>query len=114
MDVHEPKKDLFNNLSEGKTRLFLAYINGRAVGYLLTSKQHGGVAFGDWLAVDKDFRDQGIASSLLSHWQQDALKQGAHMIQLFTTENDVGFYEKNGFIQGGSMPDAWFGSLSIL
>ena len=109
VDVDEPKKELFNGISKGESRLFLAYIDSKAVGYLLTRKQYGGVAFGHWLAVDKAFRDKGVASSLLSHWESDALKQGAHMLNLYTTENDIYFYKKNGFSLAGSMPDAWFG-----
>jgi len=109
LDIDVPKKDLLDNLSKGKKILFLAYSNAKVVGYLLTDKQDVGVAFGHWLAVDKDFRKQGIASSLLDYWENDALEQGAHMLRLWTTENDVSFYKNRGFTMAGLMPDSWCG-----
>ena len=46
---------------------------------------------------------------MLKVWEQDALKQDVHAIHLWTTENDIGFYKKRGFILGGKFEKAWFG-----
>lgn len=104
-----PKGELKNNLKDGKKVVYLAYAGKRLVGYLLTNKQSGGVAFGHWLAVDADFRDRGVASKLLSFWEKAALAEGAHKLDLYTTKNDVGFYKKLGFILAGECPDCWYG-----
>lgn len=99
------KKDILN----GKKSLYLFYKKARLVGYLLTEENFAGVAFGHWLAVDKNFRNKGVATSLLATWEKDALSQDAHALQLWTTENDIGFYKKKGYILGGKFEKAWLG-----
>lgn len=104
-----PKGELKNNIKSGKKIFYLAYSGKNLVGYLLTNKQDGGVAFGHWLAVAADFRNQGVASKLLSFWEKAALAEGAHKLDLYTTRNDVGFYKKLGFTLAGECPDCWYG-----
>lgn len=102
-------EELEKGIKKGKRILFLAYLENKVVGYLLTNKQFGGVSFGHWLGVDKDFQKQGIGSKLLSAWERDALKQGAHALEINTFEKDRLFYKKCGFIEAGKAPDFWFG-----
>jgi len=105
-----PKKaQLRKELLKGDSPLYLVYEKKRLIGYLLTKKDFAGVAYGDWLAVDRDFQNKGIASELLKAWEQDVLNQGGHVLQLWTTENDIGFYKKKGFTLGGKFEKAWFG-----
>lgn len=105
-----PKKaQLKKDILSGKKSLYLFYEKSRLIGYLLTEKDFAGVAFGQWLAVHKNFRNKGIATSLLETWQKDELSQGVHALQLWTTENDIGFYKKKGFILGGKFEKAWLG-----
>lgn len=115
MNVGLPKKaQLRIEVLEGDRPLYLAYKEDRIVGYLLTKKEYAGVAFGHWLGVDSKFRHKGIGSELLKSWEKDATNMGAHILQLWTTENELGFYEKNKFTLGGKFEKAWFGLNHLL
>lgn len=109
LDEDLPGEDLKKYLREGKRLLYLAYSKNKIVGYLLTFKARAGVAFAQWLAVDALFQNHGIASQLLSFWEKEAFKDGAHSLQLWTTKNDIPFYLNRGFKKGGSFPQGWFG-----
>lgn len=104
-----PKATIRKDIGSGKRVLFLAYINSNLAGYLLTNDLNGGVLFGHWLAVDRDFQKRGVASKLLEFWQKYAIAEGAHMLELFTTKNDVEFYINRGFILAGELPDSYYG-----
>lgn len=108
-EIDVPKKDYLKNIKTGKKILFLGYVNGKLAGYLLTNKLNGGVSFAHWLAVDRAFQKHGVATKLLAFWEKDALRQGAHALELSTTKNDVEFYVNRGFILNGEFPDAWYG-----
>lgn len=109
LDEDLPKEDLRKYIKEGKRILFLAYSKNKAIGYLLTFKTRAGVAFAQWLAVDSAFQKHGIASGLLELWEKEAFGEGAHILQLWTTKNDIPFYLNRGFKKGGSFPQSWFG-----
>ncbi|GEM_PF-768019 len=104
-----PKVELKKGIKKGEKKLFLAYVDDKLAGYLLTNKQNGGVAFGHWLGVDKNFRNQNVGTNLLRFWEKDAFAKGAHKLDLYTTRNDVGFYKKLGFTLAGECPDCWYG-----
>ena len=104
-----PKKTIKKDLGDAKKILFLGYAGAKLAGYLLTNKMNGGVSFAHWLAVDKKFQKRGVASKLLKYWEEDALKQGCHSLNLFTTKNDVEFYVNRGFTLVGEFPNAWYG-----
>jgi ribosomal protein S18 acetylase RimI-like enzyme len=99
------KKDISNK----KKKLFLAFHNNTIVGYLLVAKPYGGVGFADWLAVDPSFQKHGIATLLLSLWEKDIIKEGGHVVQLWTSKNNIPFYKNRGYILIGEFPQAWFG-----
>ena len=103
------KDFLKQEIAKGNKYFFLAYQDNKLGGYLLTNKTHGGVAFGHWLAVDLKFQKRGVASALLSFWEKDAIGDGAHKLQLWTTKNNLTFYKNRGFFKGGNFPDSWFG-----
>jgi len=109
LDEDLPKEDLKKYIKEGKRKLYLAFSKNNIIAYLLTFKPRAGVAFAQWLAVDKGFQKQGVASKLLSFWEKEALNDGAHILHLWTTKNDIPFYENRGFTKGGSFPQSWFG-----
>ena len=84
-----PKEFLKAEIGKGNKYLFLTYQDNKPAGYLLTNKTKGGIAFGHWLGVDTKFQKQGVASALLSFWEKDALSEGAHKLQLWTTRNNL-------------------------
>jgi len=104
-----PKAFLKAEIRKGNKYLFVAYQDDIPVGYLLTNKTKGGIAFGHWLGVNSKFQKQGAATALLSFWEKDALEEGAHKLQLWTTRNNLTFYKNRGFTKGGSFPESWFG-----
>lgn len=104
-----PKKTILEDIIKKKRILFLGYVSENFAGYLLTNKMNGGVSFAHWLGVDKKFQKMGVATSLLKFWEKEALKEGCHALELFTTKNDVEFYVNRGFTLAGEFPDAWYG-----
>ena len=110
MNVGLPKKTKFRkDILSGQRPLYLIFEKKKLAGYLLTTKDFAGVTLGHWLAVDKEYQNKGLATKLLKVWEEDSLRNGAHAIHLWTTENDVGFYKKKGFILGGKFEKAWLG-----
>lgn len=107
-DGLQGKAKLKKDIVRGKFPLYVAYQNSEISGYFLTEKTFAGVAFGYWLGVDKKHQNQGIGSKLLSVWEAEVLKKGAHSIFLWTTENNIKFYKKRGFTLGGTFPKSWF------
>lgn len=79
------------------------------VGFLLYSKNYGGVSLISWLAVEEKFQGQGIATNLLSIWEKDAHENGAHALQVWTTKKNSEFYKNRGFTLSGELPSFWFG-----
>ena len=100
---------LTKKLNKGEKKLYLALKGNKIIGYLLVMESIAGVSFADWLGVDKQYQRRGIASHLLSFWEQEALAEGAHALQLWTTKNNVEFYKKRAFVCGGLFPKAWHG-----
>jgi GNAT superfamily N-acetyltransferase len=47
------------------------------------------------LAVGREYQNKGIASKLLSMWEEDVLAQGGHNIYLWTYDFNVAFYNHN-------------------
>jgi ribosomal protein S18 acetylase RimI-like enzyme len=109
IDVDYSPEWLAERLSKKAKKVYIAKHRGEIVGYLLVSRPNAGIAFGDWLAVDKEFQKKGIATSLLSMWEKDVLAYGGHNIYLWTYEHNIDFYKKRGFVQGGFLPKGWGG-----
>lgn len=113
-DVDYNPQFLSEKLTKGGKRVYLALKEGGIVGYLLVEKSIAGVAFADWLGVEKQSQKQGIASQLLSLWEKDALGEGAHVLHLWTLGDNVEFYKKRDFSCGGFFPKAWHGESCYL
>ena len=109
LEFDHPKELLKDEFLKGKRSIYLAFIRNKVVGYLMTTKTRCGVAFGHWLGVDPKHQRKGIASSFLSAWEKDALKEGAHVLEIWTTVNNLDFYKNRGFTHGGNFPESWFG-----
>ncbi len=109
VDVDYGPEWLTKELKKGNKEIFIAFDDKKIIGYILAAKSIAGVSFADWLAVERQYQKKGIASRLLSIWENEALQEGAHALQLWTTENNLEFYKKRGFECGGLFPKAWHG-----
>lgn len=114
IDFALPEKFLETQLKENKKHLILCLDGGKIVGYLLFHQQLAGVSFANWLAVDSAYQRKGIASKLISIWEKEALTAGSHALQLWTSNHNIDFYNKRGFILAGKFPKAWHGHDSYL
>lgn len=103
------KESISNLLEKGSYDLFLAEENEEIVGYLLVSKIYGGIAWGNWIAVDKNHQGKGIATSLLKMWEENSINEGAHKLELWSDERNVEFYTNRGFSLLGKIPSNYFG-----
>lgn len=91
--------------------LYLAKDKEKVVGYLLTTeKPYGGVWFLNWIAVDKNYRNQKIAKNLLNMWEEEALRKGVHCLMLCSDKRNNNFYKKMGFVFMGFVPKGYFGA----
>lgn len=105
------KDGALRTIKDNNTSIYIAKDGDAIVGFLWQSgKASGGVAFGDWLAVDENQRGKGIGSKLLQAWQEDCLKKGVHVLRINTEEHNIKFYEKNGFILIGLFPKGHYGA----
>ena len=109
LDVDYGPQWLTERLQKGNKKIFIALQKEEIIGYILFTKSIVGVSFADWLAVGKMHQKQGVASRLLAIWKEEALLEGAHSLQLWTSKNTVEFYKKRGFSCGGIFPQAWHG-----
>lgn len=99
-----------NQLKIGKKIAILAKEEKAGiVGYVLFNKNYGGISLINWIAVEEKYQQHGIATKLLEIWEKDALKKGAHGLQVWTIEKNRGFYKNRGFVESGILPSFWFG-----
>lgn len=103
------KAKLKKAILTGASQLYLAFDNDNVIGYLLVDDDKAGVEFGHWLGIDKKFRQKGTGSQLLKRWEKDSTSKGIHALHLWTMENDLEFYKRNGFTLVGKFKNAWFG-----
>lgn len=109
VDLDYGPKWLTKQIKKRNRIIFISQSEGNIVGYLMVTRSIAGVGFADWLAVDRKFQKKGIASRLLKMWEEYELKSGAHSLFLWTTKNNLGFYQGRGFTVGGEFPNAWHG-----
>ncbi|WP_251550692.1 GNAT family N-acetyltransferase [Neobacillus muris] len=73
----KPEKVIRYMLLKGISSLHIAYIGDRAVGMALTGCLNGGRALViDYLAVDQDYRNQGIGRKLVAYIKRWATEKG--------------------------------------
>lgn len=102
------------SIKEKSKYLYIAKDGSKTVGYNFFGKVYGGVTMSSWIAVIPEYQNQGIAKKLLSLWEDWALNNGAHAIQIWTRDKNIAYYEKRGFTYSGKFPNAWFGMTTNL
>lgn len=100
---------IIRSIDLGGMTIFIAKYENKYAGFLMVSKPYGGVAFANWLSVSNEYQGKGIATKLLGKWSNQAKEQGAHKLMLWTTDNNVSFYQKRGFDHVGRMVEGYFG-----
>ena len=87
-----------------------AFDGEELAGFLVITKDIGGVGHFKWLGVEKLHRKQGIASALLAAGEQWLLENKFHHLY-FHTENmkNVEFYKRRGYEFVGLRKNSWFG-----
>ena len=74
-------------------------------------KYPGGNQMIQTIAVDPDYRGQGIGSSLLQAIEKQAIQNQRHHIALTCLLDRVPFYEKNGYVNQGIAASAHAGEV---
>ncbi|HLD03520.1 MAG TPA: GNAT family N-acetyltransferase, partial [Candidatus Dojkabacteria bacterium] len=85
-----------------------------AKAFLVGDHTYGGVGFISWLGVKKEFRRQGIGSLLLKTYEEYAISKKAHLLELYTSEKNVSFYQRHGFREIGRRNEGYFGQKNII
>ncbi len=87
-----------------------AFANDVIVAVLVIMGHDGGVVEFNWLFVNKNYRNNGLASELLKKGENWALEKKYHYI-MFHTENIglVEFYKKRGYEHVGLQKKMYFG-----
>jgi len=99
-------RDFFNNK---KNIYFGSFYKNKLIGIFGLKADIGGVAYGDWLVVNKEYRNQGIASALLKKAEKWMINNKFHTYYLYTeSEKNISFYRKRGFNYVGTMKKFWF------
>lgn len=83
-------------------------------GFLVGDHTYGGVGFISWLGVKKEFRKQGIGTQLLKVYEIYARSKKAHLLELYTSENNVNFYQNQGFSEIGRRQEGFYGQKNII
>ncbi len=103
-------KNFFTQLFQKNKGVILGAFLDKLIGFIVVQKDDGGVVKFHWFAVDKNYRKQGIGSSLLRAAEKWCLENKCHYI-FFYTENskNVEYYKKRGFRLVGIQKNSWFG-----
>ena len=104
------KETIQKSLREERMHLFLAKDNEKIVGFMLAMKTFAGIAFGNWITVDRKYQRHGIGKALLQVWEKHAVAEGAHKLHLWTDNRNVEFYKHQGFTLLGKIPDDYYGA----
>lgn len=94
--------------------VLLAEEQGEVVGYLVGDYTFGGVGFVSWIGVKKDKRGVGVGKQLFKNYESFAKTRNAHLIELYTYEKIIPFYENLGFKEIGRRQYGYFGQKNII
>src|SRR5690554_1913089 len=67
LDKLYSKQFFRRNIENQFNTVFIAFLNNKICGFLIADKIFGGVAFVNWIGVDKLYRNKGVATALLNY-----------------------------------------------
>lgn len=108
-DVPYEKSSLKSQIKNKEKILMLALDGTSVVGFFLVQKHYYGVSMATWLAVLPEYQKHGLASKLITLWEEITSDQGGHALMVWTNDKNVPFYKNRGFILSGKFPKAWYG-----
>jgi GNAT superfamily N-acetyltransferase len=108
-DVPYSQENMYLAMQQQSIHMFLAFHKEEVVGYFLAYRQKSGVSMAIWIAVHEDYQHKGLATRLVELWEEEAKKEGAHALQLWTRDKNLPFYKNRGFTLVGKFPKAWYG-----
>jgi ribosomal protein S18 acetylase RimI-like enzyme len=79
------------------------------LGFIAASNPSGGVMSINWLAILETYRKKGYGTQLLNRLESYALKKGVHNIQVYTSQRNINFYKKRGFVLVGIDEKSYLG-----
>jgi len=88
--------------------------NGDIIGYLTGDHTYGGSGFASWIGVNKNYRKQGIASSLLKMYEQYVKSKKGFLVELYTFDHLIEFYTNRGFKVIGRRDPGYFGQKNVI
>lgn len=95
-------------ISEDKLPVFVAFEDGKMLGYLAIESIDYGVAYLGWVAVLNKFRGRGIARKLFVEAEDWAIKKGQHKTELETQViNLLPLFIKLGYELEGVRKNSW-------
>lgn len=103
-DYRSDKIDVDSYLADPERVIFLAYDGETVVGEIVVMKFWNNTAYIDHLAVDTQWRRQGIGTKLIDQVVEWAREKGLPALMLETQDDNVPacrFYEAYGFELGG-------------
>lgn len=107
-----------NNLSywleHNFRRMLIAIEDNMIQGFIIGDHTYGGVGFISWLGVKKDLRSHGIGTKLLQVYEAYARSKKAHLLELFTSEENKAFYEHHGFYEIGRRKEGFYGQQNLI
>ena len=100
----------YKNLANGKYgHCLIAYLGGKAVGYIALAKKNFGYRKSRYVEVENigvrpEYRSQGIGKKLINEATKWAKKQNASKLYIsayWGNKKAINFYKKNGFYEIG-------------
>lgn len=99
-EQHKRIAEIFSERVSKGIRTYVIEEEGRVVAtgsFFIEPKYYGNVAFVEDIAVHSDYRERGFGRKIMAHIQRKAEKEKCYKIMLGCNDDNVGFYNKNGY-----------------
>ncbi|MBS7616378.1 GNAT family N-acetyltransferase [Candidatus Bathyarchaeota archaeon] len=106
-------------ITKGNSAIYIAFENGKIIGFAQTIKQAADTAELDRIIIFPAYTRKGIGTQLLNHVISDLKENGVSALVVYTGKNETQarrFYEKNGFelIKEATVDTPWGVKLDIV